>query len=560
MRHYDVIIVGGGSTGSVLANRLTEDAGTSVLVLEAGRPDSWWDVFIQMPAAVAFPIGSRHHDWRFETEPEPFMQDRRIYHARGKILGGSGSINGMVFQRGNPLDYEGWAAEPGMGQWDYAHCLPYFKRLETCLAGADEWRGGDGPIPLERADPKNPLVRAFFEAAVEAGYSRTDDVNGYRQEGFASFDRTIRRGRRVSASRAYLHPVMNRPNLDVRCRRLVTKLVCECDRVTGVEVSDGKTTERILAGEVILAGGVFNSPQILQLSGIGDARHLASVGVPAVHDLPAVGTGLQDHLEVYIQYACKEPVSLQPALKTWKRPLIGLQWLLARSGPGATNHFETGGFVRSTPATPYPNLMFHFLPVAIRYDRETAVPGGHGYQIHVGPMTSDARGSVRIKSADPFDHPALRFNYLSTERDRREWVQAVRCARDILTQPAFDRYNAGEMSPGADVETDDEILEWVSRNGETGLHPCGSCRMGTGDDAVVDPATMRVRGLDGVRIVDASVIPAIPNANIYAPTLMIAEKAADLIRGDTPLPPLRTSFYRHDDGAPTAEVASTAEA
>jgi choline dehydrogenase len=530
---WDYVIVGGGSAGSCLAARLSEDASTRVLVLEAGRPDHIWDPFIHMPAALAFPIGNPRYDWMYESEPEPFMHGRRVYHARGKVLGGSSSINGMIFQRGNPLDYERW----GIEEWDYAHCLPYFKKMESCLAGADEWRGGDGPIALERGPASSPLFHAFFAAVQQAGYELTSDVNGYRQEGFAAFDRTIHHGRRISASRAYLYPALRRrPNLHVRCRAFVDRVVFEGGRAVGVAV--GGTTIR--ANEVILCGGAINSPQLLQLSGVGDASELEALGIDVVEDLPAVGENLQDHLEVYVQHACTQPVSVQPALKTWKRPLIGLEWLFFRSGPGATNHFEAGGFVRSNDDVDYPNLMFHFLPLAIRYDGSQPA-AKHGYQVHVGPMYSDARGWVRIRSADPHEKPAVRFNYLSTEQDRREWVEAIEVARSILSRPAFDPYNGGETSPGPSVESEDEILDWVARDAETALHPSCTCAMGT----VVDPATMRVHGVDGLRVVDASVFPFVPNGNIYAPVMMVAEKAADLIRGNTPLSPERVAFYRH---------------
>ncbi len=545
---YDFVIVGGGSAGSALGNRLSSDPSNRVLVLEAGRPDYIWDVFIHMPAALAFPIGSKYYDWKYESEPEPHMNGRRVYHARGKVLGGSSSINGMIFQRGNPLDYERWASDPGMETWDYSHCLPYFKRMERALASdrTDQMRGHAGPLVLERGPATTPLFGAFFEAVQQAGYPLTDDVNGFRQEGFAPFDRTIHRGRRLSAARAYLHPVMSRPNLDVETRAFVTRILFDGTRAIGVEYTQGRegSPKRAMGGEVVLCGGAFNSPQLLQLSGVGNAAELQALGIDVVHDLPGVGEHMQDHLEVYVQYSCTQPVSIAPGMKMWRRPFIGAEWLFLRSGLGATNHFEAGGFVRSNDDVDYPNLMFHFLPIAIRYDG-SAPSGDHGYQVHIGPMYSDARGSVKLKSADPRVHPALRFNYLSTDQDRREWVEAIRVARSILTQPAFDPFNGGEMSPGPSVETDEEILAWVAKDGETALHPSCTARMGVDDMSVLDPLTMKVRGLEGLRVVDASSMPYVTNGNIYAPVMMTAEKAADMILGNTPLEPEKVDFYRH---------------
>jgi len=559
--HYDFVIVGGGSAGSALANRLSADPGNSVLVLEAGRSDYPWDVFIHMPAAFSFPIGSRFYDWKYESEPEPYMSGRRVYHARGKVLGGSSSINGMIFQRGNPMDYERWASDPGMKTWDHAHCLPYFKRMENCLAAArdDPFRGHDGPLVLERGPAKGPLFDAFFEAVQQAGFPLTDDVNGYRQEGFAAFDRNVHDGRRLSAARAYLHPVMSRPNLTVETFAFTTKILFDGTRAVGVEYARrGRGGRTVRAGEVIVCGGAINSPQLLQLSGIGGADDLRPHGIDVVSDLPGVGENLQDHLEVYVQHSSTQPVTVAPYFALKRRPLVGAEWLLRRSGPGATNHFEAGGFVRGNDEVRYPNLMYHFLPIAVRYDGTLPEGGGHGYQVHVGPMYSDVRGSCKIVSADPRDKPALLFNYLSTENDRREWIEAIRVTRSILDAPAFEPFSGGELSPGREVETEEQILDWVAKDAETALHPSCTCRMGTDDMSVVDPLTMRVHGTEGLRLADASVFPYVTNGNIYAPVMMTAEKAADLILENTPLDAEPVEFYRHGESpSPLGEAPAT---
>ncbi|WP_454859557.1 choline dehydrogenase [Promicromonospora soli] len=559
---FDYVIVGGGSAGSALANRLSADSSTTVLVLEAGHGDYKIDPFIHMPAALPFPIGSRFYDWGYETDPEPNLNGRRVYHARGKVLGGSSSINGMIFQRGNPMDYERWAADPGMETWDFRHCLPYFKRMESRFladgsSGADEWRGGNGPLHLERGKAETPLFDAFFEAAQQAGYPLTDDVNGYRQEGFAPFDRNVKRGRRWSAARAYLHPVKHRKNLAIETFAFATRVLFDTSggtpRAVGVEYARGVGRavrhHSVRAGEAILCGGAINTPQLLQLSGVGDRDLLARHDIPVVQHLPGVGENLQDHLEVYIQYASKQPVSIAPGLAWHQRPKIAWQWLFQRKGLGATNHFEGGGFSRSNEDVDWPNLMFHFLPIAIRYDGTSPIKG-HGYQVHIGPMYADTRGWVRIRSKDPRVHPSMQFNYLSTPTDRREWVEAVRVARNILNQPAFGPYNAGEISPGPAVETDEEILEWVRNDAETALHPSCTAALGTGEMSVTDPLSMRVHGTEGLRVCDAGVLPYVTNGNIYAPVMMVAEKAADLILGNTPLPPADVPYYRHRDESP----------
>jgi choline dehydrogenase len=550
-KRYDFIIIGGGSAGCVLANRLSTNPSTKVLVLEAGRPDYAWDIFIHMPAALTYPIGSKLYDWCYQSDPEPHMNGRRIAHARGKVLGGSSSINGMIYIRGNPLDFEKWARDEGMESWDYASCLPYFIRAETRVSGADVYHGFSGPLLLETGPCQNPLFAAFMKAVVEAGYPLTSDVNGRQQEGFGAFDRTINRGRRWSAARAYLHPIKrNRRNLIVVCRALTTKILFEGKRAIGVEYKKRfGGVERALSGHVICSGGAINTPQLLQLSGVGEAEALERLGIRAVVDLPGVGENLQDHLEVYVQYACKQPVSIYPATKWWRKPGIGWEWLFHRTGVAATNHFEAGGFIRSNEDVEYPNVQFHFLPIAIRYDG-TAPASGHGYQVHVGPMYSDARGYVKIRSTDPRVHPSLRFNYLSTAQDRREWLEVVRCARRIMTRPAFDGLSGGEISPGPSVDGDQAILDWVARDAETALHPSCTAKMGVGPLSVVDPTRMRVHGLDGLYVVDASVMPYVTNGNIYAPVMMLAEKSADLIVGNTPLAPMQVDFHRHEPRRP----------
>ncbi len=550
-KRYDYVIVGGGSAGVVLANRLSADPSTTVCVLEAGRTDFAFDPLVHMPAALMFPSGNPLYDWAYESDPEPHMGGRRVAHARGKVLGGSSSINGMIFQRGNPLDYDKWASFPGMAEWDFAHCLPYFKRMESRLAGANAWRGGAGPLLISNGPASTPLFQAFFEATRQAGYPMTDDVNGYRQEGFNAFDRNVYQGRRWSASRAYLTPVRNRKNLDVITLAQATGLRMTGHRVTGVEFvrTPGRRAGAVDAGEVILAGGAFGTPHLLQLAGIGDPHVLRKAGITPAVELPGVGQNLQDHLEVYLQHACIQPVSIAPWLKMWKAPYIGAQWLLFHSGVGASNHFEGGGFIRTNDQVAYPNLQFHFLPIAVRYDG-SAPASAHGYQVHIGPMNSDVRGHVLVRSADPFERPSILFNYLSTENDRREWVEVVRAARHILAQPAFAPFDGGEISPGPDVESDREIIDWVARDAETALHPSCSAKMGTDDDAVVDPASMRVHGTEGLRVVDASVFPTITNANVYAPVMMVAERAADLIAGNTPLAPETPPVYVAGRGMP----------
>ena len=534
-KQFDYIIIGGGSAGSVLANRLSSDPKTRVLVLEAGHPDYRLDFRIHMPAALTYPLTGKTYNWWYESDPEPAMNNRRIYQPRGKVLGGSSCINGMIYIRGNAHDFEKWAANDGLEDWDSSHCLPYFQRFEHRLEGSDENQGTVGPLYLTTPENKSPLFDAFFNAVQEAGYPVTKDVNGYHQEGFSKFDRTTYRGRRWNAARAYVHPVKNRKNLKVQCRAQVTKILFEGTKAVGVEYAKGKASLTAYAGKVICCGGAINSPQLLQLSGIGNAEHLRNLGINVIADLPGVGENLQDHLELYVQYACKKPVSMYPALKWYNQPKIGLEWLFNRTGLAATNHFEAGGFIRSNDQVKYPNIQYHFLPIAVRYDG-SAPAAGHGYQVHVGPMNTDVRGRIKIKSADPKEYPSILFNYLSTEQERKEWCEAIRCTRRIMTQPAFDPYRGEELAPGIQCQSDEEILDFVAREGESAYHPSCTCKMGYDDMAVVD-AGLKVHGVEGLYVVDASVMPSVTNGNIYAPTMMIGEKAADIILGNTPLQP-----------------------
>jgi choline dehydrogenase len=544
MTHYDYIIVGGGSAGSVLANRLSANPKHKVLVLEAGRPDHRLDFRIHMPAALTYPLAGKTYNWWYESEPEPYMNNRRVYQPRGKVLGGSSCINGMIHIRGNAMDYEKWSKDDGLQDWSYAHCLPYFKRFEQRMAGASEYQGAVGPLYLTTPECENPLFSAFFNAVQEAGYPLTDDVNGYQQEGFGKFDRTTYRGRRMNAARAYIHPVKNRKNLTVKCKAMANRILFDGKRAIGVEYTKGKNTHKVYGGEIISCGGAINSPQLLQLSGIGNGEELSKLGINMVHDLPGVGENLQDHLELYVQYACKKPVSKFPCLKWYNQPKIGLEWLLKGTGDAATNHFEAGGFIRGNDQVEYPNIQYHFLPIAIRYDG-SAPNEGHGYQVHVGPMNTDVRGHVKIKSSDPKQYPSILFNYLSTEQERREWVEAIRKTREIMTQPAFDEFRGKELAPGEQAQTDEEILDFVAREGESAYHPSCTCAMGTHDMAVTDPQ-LRVHGVEGLRVVDASVMPYVTNGNIYAPVMMIAEKAADMILGNTPVAPENVPFYKHE--------------
>ncbi|GAA3911865.1 choline dehydrogenase [Litoribacillus peritrichatus] len=532
---YDYIIVGAGSAGCVLANRLTEDPSVEVLLLETGGSDK--SIFIQMPTALSIPMNTKKYNWQFETEPEPFLNDRKMHCPRGKVLGGSSSINGMVYVRGHAKDFDEWQQEGAEG-WDYAHCLPYFKKAETWSFGGNVYRGGEGPLAVNNGNEmENPLYQAFIDAGVEAGYFHTEDYNAKLQEGFGPMHMTIKDGVRWSTANAYLKPALKRPNLTVVTHALVHKVLLEGKRAVGIQFEkQGQTQQVLTKKEVILSAGPIGSPHLLQLSGIGSKDVLQKAGIELKHELPGVGENLQDHLEFYFQFKCKQPITLNGKLDLWNKFWIGARWFFTRKGLGATNHFESCGFIRSKKGVEWPDLQYHFLPAAMRYDGQSAF-AGHGFQVHIGHNKPKSRGYVHVMSADPKQSPAIRFNYLEHEEDREGFRDCVRLTREIINQPAFDAFRDGEIQPGEQIQTNDQIDDFIRDTVESAYHPSCSCKMGSDEMAVVDSQT-RVHGIEQLRVVDSSIFPTITNGNLNAPTIMVAERAADLIKGCDTLAPL----------------------
>jgi len=533
----DYVIIGAGSAGCAMAYRLAE-AGKKVLVIEHGGTDA--GPFIQMPAALSYPMNMAMYDWGFHTEPEPHLGGRQLATPRGKVIGGSSSVNGMIYVRGHARDYDHWA-ESGAAGWAYADVLPYFKRMEHWHSGGHggdkNWRGKNGPLHVTRGPRTNPLTRAFVEAGRQAGYPVTGDYNGQQQEGFGPFDATIWKGRRWSAANAYLRPAMKTGNCTV-IRAFARRVVIEDGRATGVEVARGGKIEVIEAGrEVIVAASSINSPKILMLSGIGPAAHLKEHGIEVVADRPGVGQNLQDHLELYIQQAATKPVSLFKYWNLWSKAIIGARWLFTKTGLGASNQFESAAFVRSKAGVEYPDIQYHFLPIAIRYDGQAAAEG-HGFQAHVGPMRSASRGAITLRSGDPKEAPKILFNYMSEASDWEDFRTCIRLTREIFGQEAFSPYRGKEIQPGIDCQSDDALDEFIRAHVESAYHPCGTCKMGAASDkmAVVDPEC-RVIGVDGLRVADSSIFPRITNGNLNAPSIMTGEKAADHILGSDMLPP-----------------------
>jgi len=534
MMEADFVIIGAGSAGSALAYRLSEDGQHSVVVIEHGGSDI--GPFIQMPAALSFPMNMSIYDWGFSTEPEPHLGGRVLATPRGKVIGGSSSINGMVYVRGHARDFDHWEEEGAAG-WGFKDVLPYFKKMEASDGGELGWRGTDGPLHVRRGPMRNPLFKAFIEAGNQAGFELTDDYNGSKQEGFGPMEQTIHNGRRWSAANAYLRPALKRKNVSL-VNGLARRIVIENHRATGVEIEARGQIQVVKARrEVIVAASSINSPKLLMLSGIGPAAHLAEHGIEVVADRPGVGQNLQDHLELYIQQESIQPITLYSKLNLFSKALIGAQWLFFKSGLGASNHFEAAAFVRSRAGIDYPDIQYHFLPVAIRYDGKAAARM-HGFQAHVGPMRSKSRGSVSLRSGEFKDKPLIRFNYMAHEEDWSDFRHCIRLTREIFAQTAFDPFRGAEIAPGSDVQSDDEIDVYIREHVESAYHPCGTCRMGRADDerSVVDPEC-RVIGVDGLRVADSSIFPRITNGNLNAPSIMVGEKAADLILGKTPLPP-----------------------